>query len=229
MLNRISRFIKGTLMDRKLEKLSMQDRFSEIYRTGWWNDNQESVSGSGSTLDNTTLLRRDLVPFLDKWNVKRVLDAPCGDWNWMKEVALPEHIHYIGGEIVPDLVETLREKNTRQNVEFVLVDITADKLPDVDLMFCRDCLFHLSSTDIFRFIDNFIASDIPYLLTTNMPQIDTNREIVTGKHRPLNLQAAPFNLGEPLDRFADYEAPRREKYMTLWSRDQLIAARGQTA
>lgn len=225
MLRKLSRFIHGRLMDKKLEKLSMQERFSEIYRTGWWYDNKESVSGSGSTLENTTLIRKNLGPFLQKWEVKRILDAPCGDWNWMKEVELPDGTKYIGGEIVPELIQKLQDQYKTENTSFQLLDITTDKLPEVDLMMCRDCLFHLSSDNITKFIDNFIASGIPLLLTTNMPQVETNKEIVTGKHRPLNLQNAPFFLGEPIDSFPDYEPPRREKYMSLWTRDALIASR----
>ena len=211
-------------MDRRLAAQSMEERFSSHYRSGWWFANGESVSGAGSTLAATTEIREALGPFLAKWEAKRFLDAPCGDWNWMSQVSLPDGLHYIGADIVPDLIADLQERHAGEGVEFVHLDITSDPLADADMMMCRDALFHFSNADIWRFIENFISSGIPYLLTTHMPQINANRDIVTGKHRPLNLEAAPFNFEPPLDRFADYTPERREKYMALWSREQLAAA-----
>lgn len=224
MFGQIRRFIKGKILDHKLKGLSMEERFSDHYRSGWWFANGESVSGVGSTIQATTEIRQALVPFLIKWKVKRFLDAPCGDWNWMKTVELPEGMQYFGADIVPDLIADLQARHARDGVSFAQMDITADPLPAVDMMMCRDTLFHLSTQDIWRFVDNFVSSDIPYLLTTHMPQVKENHDIVTGKHRPLNLEAAPFCLAPPLDRFADFTPPRREKYMALWSREQLAEA-----
>lgn len=225
MINRIQRYFKGLFLGKRLEGLSLQERFTQHYRSGWWFANGESVSGSGSTLDATQQIRAHLVPFLETWKVKRLLDAPCGDWNWMKAILLPADMHYSGAEIVPDLVKKLKAEFGAPDREFLHIDITSDALPRADMMLCRDALFHLSNADIWRFVDNFLASDIPYLLTTHMPQIPENKDIVTGTHRPLNLEAAPFFWGKPIDRFEDYAPPRREKYMALWSRDQLTAAR----
>ncbi|QZH74933.1 MAG: class I SAM-dependent methyltransferase [Erythrobacter sp.] len=203
----------------------MQERFTDHFKSGWWFANGESVSGAGSTLDATTEIRAELPGFLTKYEVDVFLDAPCGDWNWMKEVELPQGVHYIGADIVPELIEEVRAKFASDRIEFRHVDITSDPLPSAKMMMCRDALFHLSNADIWRFVDNFLASDIEYLLTTNMPQVEANRDIVTGKHRPLNLGAAPFNFGPPTDSFADFHAPRREKYMALWTRAQLAEYR----
>ncbi|MEM6382822.1 MAG: class I SAM-dependent methyltransferase [Pseudomonadota bacterium] len=212
-------------MDRDLANQSMEERFTGHYRSGWWFDNGESLSGSGSTLDATQRIREELVPFMQKWDVERLLDAPCGDWNWMQHVPLPADVHYLGADIVPDLIEDMRARYSSERVEFTQIDITADPLPQADMMMCRDALFHLSHADIWRFVDNFLGSSIPHLLTTHMPQIEENRDIVTGKHRPLNLEAAPFNFEPPVDKFADFTPPRREKYMALWTREQLEKAR----
>lgn len=224
MIRTLKRFIKGKFMDRTLHGLSMEERFSQHYRSGWWSANGESLSGSGSTMDATTEIRKQLIPFLEKWQVKQFLDAPCGDWNWMKTVTLPHDMTYIGADIVPDLVNTLNKEFTSQRVSFTQLDITADPIPAADMMMCRDALFHLCNEDIWRFVRNFVASDVPYLLTTHMPQVEENKDIITGKHRPLNLEIAPFKFEAPLDKFADYTPPRREKYLTLWSKEQLARA-----
>jgi hypothetical protein len=223
MFGQIRRYIKGKFLDRRLQTMSMQERFVDHYRSGWWFANGESVSGSGSTMEATVHIRENLVPFLAKWQVTRLLDAPCGDWNWMKAVSLPPDLIYMGADIVPDLIADLSRRFSSDRVSFRQIDITCDPLPAADMMMCRDALFHLSHDDIRRFVANFLASGIPYLLTTHMPQVPENRDITTGKHRPLNLEAAPFQWGTPLDQFADFAPPRREKYMALWSRDQLAS------
>lgn len=224
MIGSIRRYLKGRFLHKRLSGMTMQERFADHYRTGWWFDNGESLSGSGSTLEATTRIRAELLPFLAKWKVTCLLDAPCGDWNWMKTLTLPPGLTYIGADIVPELVEKLQTEFRADRVTFQHIDITRDKLPAADMMMCRDALFHLSHEDIGRFFDNFLASGIPLLLTTHMPQVPENRDIVTGAHRPLNLERAPFNLPAPMDRFADFTPPRREKYMALWSRDQIAAA-----
>ena len=41
--------------------------------------------------------------------IKRLFDAPCGDFNWMKEVHLLD-VDYIGGDIVSSLVLNNKEQ-----------------------------------------------------------------------------------------------------------------------
>lgn len=48
--------------------------------------NSESKSGGGSTISSTTTLRHFLPIFFQKYNIKTILDIPCGDYNWMKMV-----------------------------------------------------------------------------------------------------------------------------------------------
>jgi len=64
----------------------MPSVFSQIHRNNLWGE-QESVSGNGSSLAATANLRQELPPLLAGLNVTSLLDAPCGDFNWMKEVS----------------------------------------------------------------------------------------------------------------------------------------------
>lgn len=57
--------------------------FSEIHLTNAWG-HAETVSGPGSSLENTATLRRALPSLVTRYGLKRVVDAPCGDFNWMK-------------------------------------------------------------------------------------------------------------------------------------------------
>ena len=73
--------------------------FEQIYEENRWLS-CESRSGRGSTLDYTRPLRKALAKYLNSLNVIVLLDAPCGDFNWMQHVELPEKILYIGGDIL---------------------------------------------------------------------------------------------------------------------------------
>jgi hypothetical protein len=91
-------------------------------------------------------------------------------------------------------------------------------------MICRDCLFHLSYADARRVLENFLASGIPYLLTTTHRNDGAlvNRDIETGDFRMIDLFEAPFCLPKtPLARIDDWLTPDPEREMCLWSRDQV--------
>lgn len=219
MLNRLRRRIEAHFLERRLRKLGIEERFKEIYRIGWWNENRESASGSGSTLQNTRLIREALPGFLRRHGITSMLDAPCGDFNWMQTVSFPDGFSYIGGDIVQSVVDANRAAHPGHS--FCQIDLTTGPLPEVDLLFCRDCLFHLSYEDIFRALDVFVRSGIPMLLTTTMPQVPENRDIETGRHRLLNLSAPPFNLPDPRESLTDFEPPRVPKVMGLWTREDV--------
>src|SRR5688500_1614611 len=76
--------------------------FSEIYRDNLWGD-PESVSGRGSTLARTVNIRKALPELLRSINARSLLDAPCGDFNWMRLVDLGE-IRYTGVDVVSELI-----------------------------------------------------------------------------------------------------------------------------
>ena len=161
------------------------------------------------------------------------VDAPCGDLNWMRFVIdeCPT-IDYIGGDIVKPMIDTNTERYGRPGVRFIELDITSDMLPSVDLMICRDCLFHLPEEEIFKFIDNFINSDIKYLLTTSYyddGSVSANTAIHPGNWFDLNLLSTPYNFPkDALYRIDDWILTDNVRYMYLWDRDQIISARNIT-
>jgi hypothetical protein len=145
-----------------------------------------------------------------------MLDIPCGDFWWMKEVELG-NICYTGADIVHDLVEGNKQYENR-NRSFRKLDLIRDELPAVDLVFVRDCLVHLSFEDIFKALQNIVDSKSRYLLTTTFTARDKNRDIATGQWRALNLVLAPFNLPQPEVLINEYH-PKKEyadKCLGLW-------------
>jgi hypothetical protein len=206
---------------------AIEERFTRIYESNHWGD-AESVSGEGSSLAYTRGLRAALPGLFERHAVRRLLDAPCGDFNWMQHVLREHPLDYVGGDIVGSLARRLQEQHGQPRRRFMQIDITRGPLPGADLWLCRDCLFHLSYADIARALQVFLASDIPYLLTTTHLNQDgrfLNTDIRTGDFRRIDLFAAPFHFPPDvlatIDDWCEPEPPRR---MCLWRRDQVAAA-----
>ena len=173
----------------------IQDTFSDIYHSNHWK-NDESVSGNGSTMDATAEIRSKLPGLFRNYFIKSVLDIPCGDYNWFKEMKL-EIDYYLGADIVPEIVEA-NQQYADFNRAFHLIDATSDDLPRVDLILCRDMLGHFSNADVKRTLQNFRASGSRYLLATTFPNHENSTNIETGQWRPINL-ASLFGLPNPIE------------------------------
>lgn len=186
---------------KKLEKRSGQHNriFTRIFKDNDW-QSEESVSGIGSTLTLTNNIRLEIPKILTTYNIQTLLDAPCGDFNWMRTIDL-SNINYIGADIVKELIVANNRQYARTTEQgsrtFIYLNLLEDTLPDAELLICRDCLVHFAYKDIWIFFNNLINQNINYLLTTTYPQHD-NTDILTGEWRPLNLQAKPFCFPEPI-------------------------------
>ena len=163
---------------------------------------QKSSSGVGSSLAQTTAIREAIPSLVSKYLVQSILDAPCGDANWIREIGLNIQ-SYIGLDISRLAVE--RNKKDPQSrrlatiTKFTQCDIRSDECPTADLIICRDLLVHLSLKDCIKVLKRFIASDSKYLLTTNFAHVGENTDIVTGSWRPLELALRPFYFPKPVE------------------------------
>ena len=176
--------------------LSRKEIFSLIYKKNLWGETQ-SLSGPGSTLEATKNIRAALPELFKKYNIKIMLDIPCGDFNWMKHVDLSD-IKYIGADIVDELILKNQKRYVQSNISFQVLDIIKDTLPKVDLILCRDCLVHLSYNKILKALKNIKSSGSKYLLTTTFPFNEYNSGLSIEYWRPLNLEIAPFYFPKPL-------------------------------
>jgi hypothetical protein len=206
-----------------LEYLNGQQAFQTIFEENRW-ESSESRSGRGSTVAYTKPLRPLLERCLKTLNVKVFLDVPCGDFNWMKYVTLPDGTRYIGGDIVTSLVHDLQKKYGNERYSFHTIDIVEGPLPNADLWLCRDVLFHLPNQDIQKVFRNFVAASIPYMLTTTYNFSRKNDDVKAGGFRFINLRLLPFMLPPPLSMVPDFVAPEPPRYLGLWSREQVAAA-----
>jgi len=192
-------------------------------------------SGRGSTLAVTVPLRAALPGIFETYKVKTFLDAPCGDWTWMQHVDL-SGIDYIGGDISSEVVDEVKAEHDAPGRAFMHLDVTSDTLPKADLMMCRDCLFHLKFWLRWAFFENFVKSEIPYLMITRH-YVPVNEALRTNAgYKQFNPCAAPFNFAEPLETILEtgeinfdpdvMATPKgkNQRSLGIWTRAQVIDA-----
>jgi hypothetical protein len=206
---------------------SVEERFTKIHHSNFWRA-AESASGPGSSLLDTENLRRTLPAMFDKFGIRTMLDAPCGDFYWMKHVVAEAKLAYIGGDIVRPMIEKNTALHANDRTSFVHLDITKGPLPKADLWFCRDCFFHLSLADIFRALHQFVDSGIPFIMASSSTSVTEHKyqDILSGDFRNVDLFAAPFLFSpDVLFRIGDF-APGQmlQREMCRWSRVQIIAS-----
>lgn len=177
------------------ENVVLEDKFSKIYEGNLF-QGKESVSGPGSDLVQTAVISKAIPELIARHGITSLLDAPCGDFFWMRNVVLD--CKYIGADIVKELVEKDQAEFGSETRSFVCADIVNGELPIADIIFCRDCLVHLTYEQALKAIANFKRSGAKYLLTTTFPK-HRNQDLGSLLWRPLNLQEGPFNFPAPVE------------------------------
>ena len=171
--------------------------FSTIYNLNYWSNN-ESRSGSGSTLEYTSRIRDFLPKFIRQNQVKVMVDAPCGDFNWMKHVLCEVDIDYRGLDVVKSIISANNSLYGSDQINFAEADLCIDPIPDGDLVLVRDFLFHLSNSDFSRFFKNLKNTQFRFLgFTTYVHGLEQlNCDIPTGSFKNIDLFALPYNFSK---------------------------------
>jgi len=207
---------------------NLQDKFTHVYRENTFGG-KESRSGEGSNLIQTAVIRREIPRIVKSYNISTFLDAPCGDWNWMRTVDLGTE-KYIGIDIVAEMIDKNNQEFGNSMISFQKLNLVEDKQPQADLIFSRDCLVHLNFEDALRIIVNFKQSGAKYLLTTTFSNRDKNSDLID-EHgnelfwRILNMQRPPFNFPAPLELINEGCTEGRglftDKCLGLWLLDDI--------
>lgn len=215
-----------TFQDMQSEMLTLptaKDRFSKIYEENLWGG-IDSLSGEGSTIEYTQNLRDRLPSLVEEYEIRSMVDSPCGDFAWMKLILPSLNVDYTGCDIVETVIRNNTKMFSAPGVTFLEKDICADPLPEADLIFVRDCLFHLSLEDIDRFLQNLSRTTYKYLLTTShrvegRPDFE-NTDIETGGFRLIDLHAPPFGFkkDDVLMAIEDYLEGQPPRDMLLFAR-----------
>ena len=215
----------------------LSQKFSEAFETNIWGG-LSSRSGPGSTLDQTRIIIAELPRLLRRLQIKTMLDIPCGDFFWMKEIRTELEAvlsGYTGGDIVPRLINQNRERYQTPKISFEVLNFVQDDLPKSDLILTRDCLIHLSFNRIADGLLNAQRSGSTYLLastyTKPRPNLDIEED-VSLLGRAINLCASPFSFPEPMllinEGCTEQEGQYNDKSLGLWLLQDLQISRLHT-
>lgn len=196
---------------------SRRKAFELIYEEGYWG--QDVKSGGGSTLEATKVTREIILKIIKDYNIKSIVDVACGDLTWMPLVLeeLEGSVKYTGCDIVESLITEHKEKHPQYNFQFL--DFVEEKIPDGELIICREALQHLPVKAIKQALHNFSNSSAKYLLATTYLRTSVfrnKRNIRPGRCRNRNLLIEPFILPNPLVIYSE-ESENRDKFIGLWS------------
>jgi uncharacterized protein (DUF3820 family) len=209
--------LKNMIVQRRLRGRSHAEVFTDIYKHNKWGD-PESISGPGSTLKETAHVRVELEDLFKKYEIRTIIDLPCGDFNWFKEIDYPFE-HYIGCDIIDELIATNTKKYGSVTRHFKKIDCLNDQVDDADMILVRDLLIHFSADDILKFFGNLRRSNIKYIITSHFLNLEKNQEIVTGQGRLVNLTKPPFNFPEPQEWFLE----RSQVFDRKWHDSKALA------
>jgi SAM-dependent methyltransferase len=170
-----------------------EEVFTEIYQSGFWNENGFSRSGAEIRVNKGYVAL--LQDFMQKNHIHKVVDLGCGDWQFSRYIDW-SGIEYIGYDVVKYVIERNQKNFAQPSIMFIQGDALEIELPEADLLICKDVLQHLSNEDILQLLEQLykfkhclITNDVNHVTLSSK-----NPDILRGDYRPLDLTRPPFNL-----------------------------------
>jgi SAM-dependent methyltransferase len=190
------------------EDCTTQEIFTKIYNENTWGQSsdpsQKYHSGPGShdpTLVNAYV--KSLDQFLRSFDEKPdVVDLGCGDFFIGSQIR-GLCGNYTACDIVEPLIALNREKYKSLNVDFRVLDLTKDSLPEGDILFIRQVLQHLSNKQIKKALPQIAKRYKYFVLTEHLAATDSfvpNLDLPTGPSARVEINSGivvtsrPFNL-----------------------------------
>ncbi len=194
------------------------DVFTKNYTENGWGA-EETRCGDGATMKRTETIRAELPKLFDFLGVRSLIDAGCGDLNWMRHISQGLNL-YLGYDIVePQIDEARKRVAERPNHLLALADISLDTLPEADAILCRDVLTHMPHWMVKETLARFKASRSRYLIATTF-QRGKNDPASLGGWQAIDLTAPPFSLSTP-SLVVSENLPGATKGLGVWRIDDL--------
>lgn len=210
----LKKVIPGNLLQKRRQRIAAREQakfaektvsetFREIYEKNVWGGQPgEFFSGDGSRGKYAEVYAGAVRKFIAENRIEKVVDLGCGDFRVASQFVSPD-VHYIGCDVVPELIEHLEKNFGGDRVEFRCLNIVEDKLPAGELCLIRQVLQHLSNDEIGRILEN--CRQFKYLMVTEHypspeAEIRPNLDIPHGPDMRLHYDSAvvldkpPFNL-----------------------------------
>jgi SAM-dependent methyltransferase len=115
-------------IQREYSQLSLAEAFGRIYANQGWGGTW--CSGAGSDPDANQAYLEFVRCFMHEHGIRTVVDLGCGDFRIGRRIA-ETGVHYVGIDIVQDLIARNQREFADENVEFACLDIACGRsLPD---------------------------------------------------------------------------------------------------
>jgi 2-polyprenyl-3-methyl-5-hydroxy-6-metoxy-1,4-benzoquinol methylase len=198
----------------RFENMTVQEVFSEIYQSGLWGRSEDPTqpyfSGSGAHDKSIApVYVQKVCDFIQSLQTKPdVVDLGCGDFSIGSQIR-PMCGSYIACDIVPKLIEFNRKKYSSLGVDFRVLDLITDELPNADVVFIRQVLQHLSNQQVSQLIPKLKPAFKYLILTEHLPKSKNftpnldkpnGPDIRLGVDSGLVLTQPPFNLSVKSER-----------------------------
>lgn len=176
--DKIFRMLHKPQYESDFKGLSNKEVFRKIYLENYWRgsltEDRQFSSGTGSQdgqiVEGYVNAVRSFLAEFDE--PKKIIDLGCGDFNVGSKIA-PLSSSYIACDLVDEVIEENRANFDLPNVEFRVIDIVNDPLPDGDVALVRQVLQHLSNADIRKFTAKIKAHCRYLVLTEHLPLGDS--------------------------------------------------------
>jgi len=173
--------------------------FTDLYHSEVWEnvDGTQTRSGLGSTLEYSKCIRDILTSMLTDYSIKSIVDASCGDWNWMSTIQYRIKCNYVGIDVVPEIIDRNTKLFSNDRFKFVKTDALSyfKTLPNksVDLILFRNTAEYLDETYNLEFIRE-ARRVCRYLLMSTTDTCKENKNVdKVGCYRPINLKLPPYS------------------------------------
>lgn len=147
---------------------SVKEKFSRIYERSYWGTSTSARYYSGPGSHDPSIAQpyvhavSDFIRSLPKPPV--AVDLGCGDFAIGSKIA-PLCEHYLACDVVDDVIAYNAGRFSASNLEFRVLNIIDQELPDADVAFIRQVLQHLSNNDVAK-VAAKLSSKYKYVIVT---------------------------------------------------------------
>ena len=196
--------------------------FIDIYRNNIWGEDNcdmyKGTSGLGSKIYYNTEYILKIREFIDKNNIKTIVDLGCGDFLCGSELYSDKDICYTGYDIYPDVINHNSNLLNNSKYEFICLDFynCKDQIKSADLCIIKDVLQHWPLSYINNFLNYIVGKFSNIIICNDYTNSKDNVDIKIGQCRDLSIYNNPlkqFN-GKLLFRYNTKEVSLIKKDIT---------------
>lgn len=227
-------------------KLRRCKTFQAVYRDKLWGTDADArfFSGVGSRGEPAVSYVDAMAAIIstevkDLQRVATIIDLGCGDFSVGARLLerLPM-VHYVGCDVVPELIEHNRERYESKRVQFETLDIVSQNLPDGDICLVRQVFQHIPNRDIACVLPKlrkyravFVTEGQPIVREGSVnPDKPANAEVRfdwrTGRGRGVELDQPPWNL--TIEEVCRAPGPAHDKEIIITHRLRAYPGTGDT-